>query len=162
MTATEFLERYWDLLLPVNIDDLIKRNNIEVKPLSKDLGCHYQGIATDDYQSDRKIIYVDPDLKPNEMRFYKAHALGHHILGHLKNKMSFLDNLISIKSNSIEEQEANLFASEIIVPSEAVLRLAGSKGFRTEYDLAVLFDVSIGAIHEKLQILKIIPKDFWL
>lgn len=62
-------------------------------------------------------------------------------------------------SNSIknEEQEANLFASEIIVPSKAVLRLAGSKVFRTEYDLAVLFDVSIGAIHEKLQILKIIP-----
>lgn len=69
MTATDFLERYWDLLLPVNIDDLIKRNNIEIKPLSKDLCCHYQGITTYDYQSDRKTIYIDPDLKTtNVMR----------------------------------------------------------------------------------------------
>lgn len=157
MTATDFLERYWDLLLPVNINDLIKRSNIEIKPLSKDLCCHYQSIATYDYQSDKKMIYLDSDLKPNEMRFYKAHALGHHVLGHLKKNLSFLDNLNSLNSIKNEEQEANLFASEIIVPSEAVLRLAGSKGFRTEYDLAVLFDVSIGAIHEKLQILKIIP-----
>lgn len=152
MTASDILERYWDLLLPVNIDDLIKRNNIEIKPLSKDLCCHYQGIATYDYQSDRKFIYINPDLKPNAMRFYKAHELGH-----LKNNIEFWDNSISINSNKIEEQEANQFASEIIVPSKAVLRLAGSKGFKTEYDLAVLFNVSIGAIHEKLQILKIIP-----
>ncbi|HJI60215.1 MAG TPA: hypothetical protein OIL84_09675 [Succinivibrionaceae bacterium] len=69
MTATDILERYWELLLPVNIDKLIERNNIEIKPLSKDLCCHYQGIATYDYQSDRKTIYIDPDLKTtNVMR----------------------------------------------------------------------------------------------
>ena len=42
------------------------------------------------------------------------------------------------------------------MPSRAILRLAGSKGFRTEYDLAVLFNVSIEAIHWKLVNLGII------
>lgn len=40
------------------------------------------------------------------------------------------------------------------MPSRAVLRLAGSKGFKTEYDLAVLFNVSIDAVHWKLVSIK--------
>lgn len=35
------------------------------------------------------------------------------------------------------EKEANIFASEILMPSKAFLRLAGSKVGWTEYDLAV-------------------------
>ncbi len=42
------------------------------------------------------------------------------------------------------------------MPSKAVLRLAGSKVSRTEYDLAVLFNVSIEAVDWKLRYLKII------
>lgn len=42
------------------------------------------------------------------------------------------------------------------MPSKAVLRLAGSKVSRTEYDLAVLFNVSIKAVDWKLRYLKII------
>lgn len=49
-----------------------------------------------------------------------------------------------------EDVATNSFAAEILMPSRAILRLAGSKGFRTEYDLAVLFNVSIEAIHWKL------------
>lgn len=49
-----------------------------------------------------------------------------------------------------EDVATNSFAAEILMPSRAILRLAGSKGFRTEYDLAVLFNFSIEAIHWKL------------
>lgn len=49
-----------------------------------------------------------------------------------------------------EDVATNSFAAEILMPSRAILRLAGSKRFRTEYDLAVLFNVSIEAIHWKL------------
>lgn len=49
-----------------------------------------------------------------------------------------------------EDVATNSFAAEILMPSRAILRLAGSKEFRTEYDLAVLFNVSIEAIHWKL------------
>ena len=54
------------------------------------------------------------------------------------------------------EKEANIFASEILMLSKAVLRLAGSKVSRTECDLAVLFNVSIEAVDWKLRYLKII------
>lgn len=42
------------------------------------------------------------------------------------------------------------------MPSKAVLRLAGSTLYRTEYDLAVLFNVSIEAVDWKLRYLNII------
>lgn len=55
-----------------------------------------------------------------------------------------------------EEVGANSFVAEILMPSRAVLRPAGSKEGRTEYDLAGLFNVSIEAIHWKLVNLGII------
>lgn len=57
------------------------------------------------------------------------------------------------------EKEATEFASEILMPSGAILRLAGSKGFRTECDLAVLFNVSIEAMLWKLINLGIIDSN---
>lgn len=53
-------------------------------------------------------------------------------------------------------KEANLLGSEILMPSKAVLRLAGSKVGRTEYDLAIQFNVSIEAVDWKLRYLHII------
>lgn len=57
------------------------------------------------------------------------------------------------------EKEATEFTSEILMPSGAILRLAGSKGFRTECDLAVLFNVSIEAMLWKLINLGIIDSN---
>lgn len=42
------------------------------------------------------------------------------------------------------------------MPSAKVLRLAGSKVGRTEYDLAILFNISIEAVDWKLRYLHII------
>lgn len=76
--------------------------------------------------------------------------LGHTLFGN-----EFRDNF----KDGIYRPEnvvANSFAAEILMPSRAILSLAGSKGFRTDYDLAVLFNVSIEAILWKLVNLGII------
>lgn len=44
------------------------------------------------------------------------------------------------------------------MPSATVLRLAGSKVGRTEYDLAILFNISIEAVDWKLRYLHITVK----
>ena len=73
-------------------------------------------------------------------------------------KNEYRDNFTEEPDN-LFDIEANLFAAEILMPSGAILRLAGSKGCRTEYDLAVLFNVSIEAIHWKLINLGIIDRN---
>lgn len=148
--AKEILDRYWDLLLPVKVDDIAKRCGILIRPLDESLCQNFSGIASID-----KVIYYNQNESANRQRFTIAHELGHHVLGHTMYGDMFRD----IFKDGIyhpKEVAANSFAAEILMPFRAVLRLAGSKGFKTEYDLAVLFNVSIYAVHWKLVNLGII------
>lgn len=148
--AKEILDRYWDLLLPVKVDDIAKRCGILICPLDESLCQNFSCIASID-----KVIYYNPNESANRQRFTIAHELGHHVLGHTMYGDMFRD----IFKDGIyhpEEVAANSFVAEILMPFRAVLRLAGSKGFKTEYDLAVLFNVSIDAVHWKLVNLGII------
>ena len=156
--AKEILDIYWDVLLPVKVDDLACRCGIYIKPLNEHLSKRYSGKATLENESGKKIIYYNPTESEIRQRFTLAHELGHHLLGHTRYKNEFRDDFKDDFDN-LFEIEATQFAAEILVPLGAILRLAGSKGFIREYDIAVLFNVSIEAIHWKLINLGIIDSN---
>ncbi len=140
------------------VDDLACRCGIYIKPLNEHLSKRYSSKATLENESGKKIIYYNPTESEIRQRFTLAHELGHHLLGHTRYKNEYRDNFTE-KPDNLFDIEANLFAVEILMPSGAILRLAGSKGCRTEYDLAVLFNVSLEAMHWKLIYLGIIDRN---
>jgi hypothetical protein len=72
-----------------------------------------------------KTIQVNVSLPPTVRRFTGAHELGHLMLHKFRSlRESPLDNGgISRRTNSPEEQEANLFAAELLMPSRLVRKL---------------------------------------
>lgn len=139
--AEEILERYWDYLLPVKVDDIASRLGVIIKPLDEDLCKDYSGVAFVDSTTGLNLIYYNQSESFNRQRFTKALELGHLVLEHTVFKDKFYDDFKGDLDDPFEK-ETNIFASEILMPSKAVLRLAGSSLYRTEYDLAVLFNVS--------------------
>ena len=151
----EILERCWDYLLPVKVDDIASRLGVTIRPLDEDLCKDYSGFAFVDSTTRLKHIYYNQSESFNRQRFTKAHELGYLVLEHTVFKDKFYDDFKGDFDDPFEK-EANIIPSEILMPSKAVLRLAGSKVSRTECDLAVLFNVSIEAVDWKLRYLKII------
>ena len=131
---------------------------VYIKPLNEHLSKRYSSKATLENKSGKKIIYYNPTESEIRQRFTLAHELGHHLLGHTRYKNEYRDNFTE-KPDNLFDIEANLFAVEILMPSGAILRLAGSKGCRTENDLAILFNVSLEAMHWKLIYLGIIDRN---
>ena len=131
---------------------------VYIKPLNEHLSKRYSSKATLENEFGKKIIYYNPTESEIRQRFTLAHELGHHLLGHTRYKNEYRDNFTE-KPDNLFDIEANLFAVEILMPSGAILRLAGSKGCRTENDLAVLFNVSLEAMHWKLIYLGIIDRN---
>lgn len=139
--AIEVLDKYRDLLLPVKVDDIANRCGVCILPLEDSLWLNYSGMASIDKDSWKKVIYYyNPNESENRQSFTIAHELGHHMLGHTLFGNMFRDNFKDGIYHP-EEVAAHSFAAEVLMPSRAILRLAGSKKFRTEYDLAVLFNV---------------------
>lgn len=66
-----------------------------------------------------RYIFIRKDLADSEMRMVMAHELGHAIL-HRKNNCYFIRNK-TLLLNSKVEKEANLFASELLIPNEVIL-----------------------------------------
>lgn len=153
--AEDILERYRDYLLPVKVDDIASRLGVIIRPLDEELCQNYSGLAYVDSTTGLKHIYYNQSESFNRQRFTKAHELGHLVLEHTVFKDKFYDDFKSDFDDPFEK-EANIFASEILMPSKAVLRLAGSNVGRSEYDLAVLFNVSIEAVDWKLRYLNIV------
>ena len=44
--AKEILDRYWDLLLPVKVDDIANRCGICIRPLDESLCQNFSGMAS--------------------------------------------------------------------------------------------------------------------
>ncbi len=57
--AEEILERYWDYLLPVKVDDIASRLGVIIKPLDEDLCKDYSGVAFVDSTTGLNLIYYN-------------------------------------------------------------------------------------------------------
>lgn len=65
------------------------------------------------------IIYIKDDLPENEKKFVCAHELGHMLL-HKKSNAVFMDSH-TLLNTSKYEQEADLFAIELLIPDEVLI-----------------------------------------
>lgn len=79
------------------------------------------------YFQRNNIIYIDESLTETEQMFVCAHEMGHMFL-HKKSNAVYMDSRTYLNTNRFEN-EANLFAMELLVPDEF---LADHKQFTTE------------------------------
>ena len=70
------------------------------------------------YIADENLILISADRPEGRKRFTCAHEIGHHVLGH----GTVIDEILESGSNKEEEDEADYFASVILMPASAVTR----------------------------------------
>jgi len=91
----------------------------------------------------KTIIGINSSHHPNRQRFTLAHEIGHYLL-HAGERVivdhDFRVNLRSKTSNNAfnpEEIEANIFAAELLMPAECLLKDLSNKDIDAENDEAI-------------------------
>ncbi len=92
-----------------------------------------------------KIIGVNANHHPRRQRFTLAHELGHIILNHPP------EGRCSAREIALFNREADAFASELLVPTQLLRQLAGTRTYSPSV-LSRLFDVSEEAMILRLKI----------
>lgn len=118
----------------------IKRLPIELKAVCAYLGIelkqsnllHHDGMLLQSHKNN--IIIVDKKQRTERKRFTIAHEIGHYVMGH--RGISYLGG-----KDAIEEQEANVFASELLMPTKYMLHLWSLESLYMGL-VAGVFDVS--------------------
>jgi Zn-dependent peptidase ImmA (M78 family) len=91
----------------------------------------------------------------NRSNFALAHALGHVVLGHVKNPAVIKQTYtFSLKSENLEDRAATAFAMELLLPARLVRFLFG--GAKNVQELAEAFGVSTTAITHRIRELRLI------
>lgn len=152
----EILDHFWNGKLPVNAEAIAKSFGMRV--------------YTDDSIDDPAIVSLEngsivarikSSFPPSQRRYIVAHQFGHYTLGHLDNleicRKETLSNF-SVSVPALIEREANEFASSLLMPEKTLSYAISHKKYRAVGRLAKLFGVSELAMHQRLVILKIIPK----
>lgn len=150
------LNAHWDLRLPVNVGMIAQSLGYEIKTISP-FEVDLSGMAT--VENGRKVIYINTRDHPNRQRFTIAHEIGHHYLGHTRDGVTkFRDNPnhYSTGYQNPVELEANEFAAELLMPSEAIIALIERKGITNPTQLASIFDVSESAMYWRLKNMRLI------
>jgi len=148
---------------PTNLDRVIKyiegQKNVDIKVNFFDFSKYKFNKAgslitsfKEEANEPRKILIgVNDNIDKKKQRFSLAHELGHLLLGHLKlddpeafNISLHIDyNLTKLDDTTSEENQANAFAQELLMPEDLFVEL-DKKYFPEE--LAEYFKVSEAAI----------------
>jgi len=105
------------------------------------------------------VIGVNKNHHTNRQRFSIAHEIGHYKLGHhvefLLDPNEVADGRFdTTQENTLQEQEANHFASELLLPSENIRN--DFKQSRNAKELAERYEVSEQALWIRLMKLKLV------
>jgi Zn-dependent peptidase ImmA (M78 family) len=111
-------------------------------------------------EDDVRAIGVNRQHHANRRRFTIAHELGHFLAGHddfeqtdfLEQRTFYVDD--SFVSHNPNEQEANEFAAELLMP-EKMLKRDVARGIRDPKQLAARYEVSEQALWIQLIDLKL-------
>ncbi len=97
------------------------------------------------YVANQNIILISSERPEGRKRFTCAHEIGHHVLGH----GTVIDEILECGSNKQEEQEADFFASMLLMPPSSITRILNRYGRLAEditaidgYVLSKYFGVS--------------------
>lgn len=127
---------------PVNIDELIKKENLKIKMVI--FGSNHKDVSGF-VDISEETIYINAEDYYRRQNFTKAHELGHWILHkELFTKNPSKQMLLRQENNndSIEEKEANAFAAELLIPKRLFFdALKHYQGITIE-GLSDLFQVS--------------------
>lgn len=157
--ARDILKEHGLLTLPVPVDKLAKKMGISVRyePLEGDLS----GMAF--VKGDAKVVAVNSFHHANRQRFTIAHEIGHHVLHAEKlregihvDKMVMRRDVLSATGTDDFEIQANVFGSELLMPRDQIVALAGTLDFDDEDQLARCakqIKVSVAALQFRLSAL---------
>lgn len=157
--AREILNEYNMLSLPVPVDKLAKKMGIIVRyePLEGELS----GMAF--VKGDAKVVAVNSFHHPNRQRFTIAHEIGHHVLHAEKlkegihvDKMVMRRDVLAATGTDDFEIQANVFGSELLMPRDHIVALAGTLDLDDEDQLAKCarqIKVSVAALQFRLSAL---------
>ena len=152
--ARHLLDETWGDRIPVDPVQIARRLGIDV--VDARLGPDVSGALVKERDQDPSIFLNALDSK-NRKRFSCAHELGHFV--RRKNdpdRYEYVDfrGKLSRLGMDMEEIFANNFAAALLMPEERVRELHKQK--LDEVAMAVRFDVSLEAMHNRLQNLKLI------
>ncbi|MFH1890470.1 MAG: ImmA/IrrE family metallo-endopeptidase [Candidatus Kuenenbacteria bacterium] len=128
--AETFRTKYWDKILPVDIEKIIDVNlKINIIPLPNlEKLCNTDALITSDWKS----LYIDKDLfederRQNRLRFSLAHEIGHFVLhksfyaslaiNSFEDFYGFIE-LIPAEQYGYLETQANKFAGHLLAPRD--------------------------------------------
>ena len=111
------------------------------------------------YQSRQKNIVIDNNVNKILERILVAHELGHAVLHTKIAMMRGFQEMEVFDDKSIEENEANFFAAELLLEDEEVLECLSEHAFFETatmlYVPAALLDYKFSLLHEKGQLVNL-------
>ncbi len=136
--AEEALALVYQPKPPIDVLKIADKNNISVV-IDKSAPEDISGFITTNNKT--TVIGINGEHDKKRQRFTIAHELGHFLLGHINSEETHVDKKIVIRfrNNSsssgelVEEVEANLFAAELLMPTEMIYKkIATNKAFELE------------------------------
>ena len=101
-------------------------------------------------EGDKYVIYVNDKHPKNRQRFTIAHEIAHYILHKEKIGDNLTDNAMNrSKLSNVFERQANILASEILMPVNFVMQFIEEN--KSVSEMASLFKVSEGAMRIRLR-----------
>jgi len=167
--VNEILRQNPDILFPIPIEELAEV--VGIQSIGELFTEGFEGMLMTNPEKSHGIILVKANVNPQRRRFTIGHELGHYLLPwHRQLKFSCTSENIRDSSaatnytRDIEmEVEANAFASELLMPTEAfkkLLRAAGEPDIEQVAKLAAHFDSSIEATARRFMNLSDYPVAF--
>ncbi|MDE7371366.1 MAG: ImmA/IrrE family metallo-endopeptidase [Desulfovibrio sp.] len=147
--AKRTLAEHWDMTLPVNPFAIATKAGVTVtfSPNMTERGYFSK-------HHGKPVIQVNPNDTPTRQRFTIFHELGHYKLGHGESHMHADQEFTGTPAEDANEEAANQFAAEMIMPEVAV-RLFANRGYSIKR-LASVFAVSERAMNIRLENLGIL------
>lgn len=131
---------------PIRITAITEEYGIDVYNLS--MSSNISGAIIK--EGDKYVIYVNDKHTPNRQRFTIAHEIAHYILHKEKIGDNLTDNaMYRSKLSNVFERQANILASEILMPVQFVMQFIEEN--KSVSEMASLFKVSEGAMRIRLR-----------
>jgi len=169
------LEEFDLLTLPINVDELAKKLNIEL--VKKDLENSLSGEITYDPKKDAAKIVINSEQSEQRQRFSTAHEIAHYIYDLDFSKENDIKDIQKHNRSEVVnpiERRANKFAEKLLMPydlfrEEAIRvknkrfhdkdKLTVSNIYTIANELSDIFNVSKSAIYIRLHSVKLISYD---
>lgn len=150
--AGRVLAEHWDGRLPVDPGVIAEGLGIRLVPVTTN---DYSGYFTrDDEFFGGPVIRYNREDPLVRKRFTVAHEIGHFVLGH-DNAPRDNSTMFGTSVREPIERAANQFAAELLMPADAVRKVALSGKFGSVDELADAFKVSKVAMNYRLTNLRL-------